>query len=385
MTPELTNEVVQFAKELVQIPSQNGIDSERRIAKRVAEKLESFGFQPKRIGEEYRPSIICDLQQNSDAKTVWLQACLDTVPAGALENWSKLPFAGDIIDGKMYGRGVADCKVAIAIFCYLARELRQNNAFNGNIFLGFDADEQSGTFTGIRNIINYAPQKADICILGYQGMDEISIGARGWARAEIRVIGKAHHTGSRKKKGVNAIHGMGRIICALKDMKVNGKTDPYFWFGSRTNIAKIEGGTAINVVPDFCSAEADIRTVPSQTPESVVEQMHTLIKKDIKKHGPIEYEIELRQGEDAHITDPKNTFVRTLQKTATTILNKNIPLVASGQGSVGNVVSKTGIPIINAFGCDSGNVHAPDEWVDITTIPKVFEIYEKAIVEFYSE
>lgn len=56
--------------------------------------------------------------------------------------------------------------------------------------------------------------------------------------------------------------------------------------------------------------------------------------------------------------------------------------MASGQGSVGNVVSKLEIPIVNAFGVDSDNVHAPNEWININTIPEIFEIYRKSLIEF---
>ena len=71
-----------------------------------------------------------------------------------------------------------------------------------------------------------------------------------------------------------------------------------------------------------------------------------------------------------------------MKNNASEVLKKEIPLVASGQGSVGNVVSKLEIPIVNAFGVDSDNVHAPNEWININTIPEIFEIYRKSLIEF---
>jgi acetylornithine deacetylase/succinyl-diaminopimelate desuccinylase-like protein len=88
------------------------------------------------------------------------------------------------------------------------------------------------------------------------------------------------------------------------------------------------------------------------------------------------------QAYEPYLTNPQDEFVRILQKTANKVLNREMPLIASGQRSVGNVISKLGIPVINAFGCGGGNVHAPNEWIDTDTIPQVFEIYKEAIKEY---
>lgn len=71
-----------------------------------------------------------------------------------------------------------------------------------------------------------------------------------------------------------------------------------------------------------------------------------------------------------------------LKNKASEVLGKEILLVAGGQGSVGNVISKLKIPIINAFGVDSDNVRASNEWIDIDTIPKIFEIYKRSLIDF---
>ena len=265
------------------------------------------------------------------------------------------------------------------MFCYLAKELAQGKNFNGLIFLGFDSDEQAGNFSGIREIINHAP-KANVCILGYQGMDEISIGARGWLRLKITTLGKVAHTGSRNNKGINAIHAMGKVITALASINFNQGIEPFFEFGSSFNISQINGGMAINIVPDKCEAFVEIRLLPSQGKNEILET----IKLAIKNIG-VQCELAELQYEPAFLTDSKNQFVQILRNNANETLKRNIPIVASGPGSTGNVISKLGVPIINGFGVDSGNVHAPNEWIDIDTVPQVFEIYKKSILDFCNE
>jgi len=196
-------------------------------------------------------------------------------------------------------------------------------------------------------------------------------------RIKITTLGKAAHTGSRSKKGINAIHSMGKVINLLAALDLGEKTERFFEFGSSLNISQINGGTAINIIPDKCEIDLDIRLLPTQKEENII----TEIKKKINELG-IKYELDILQSEQAFLTDENNSFVKILQNTASEILEKQIPLVASGQGSVGNVISKLNIPIINAFGVESDNVHASNEWINVDTIPEVFEIYKKSLMKF---
>lgn len=373
-------EIIDFTQLLIQTRSQNSIDSESEVAHLVFEKLSQFAFEPKIIGPDKHPSVICQIKRGG-SKTIWLESCLDTVTAGDKTKWEYPPFDGKIVGNKIYGRGAADSKTAIAIFCYLAKSLSEEKKFKGSIFLGFDADEQSGNFSGIKEVLKYAP-KVDICILGYQGIDEISIGARGFLRLKLITLGKSTHTGSRSNKGINAIHNMAKAIERLSLLKIGGKKERFFEFGSSLNVSQINGGVAINIVPDRCEANIDIRLVPSQNKMEVLRTIINTMEKIKDKDSTFNYQLEEMQSEMAFLTNPDDIFVKKLQAIASKTLQKNIPLVASGQGSVGNVIGQKNIPIINAFGCESDNVHAPNEWVNIDTIPKVFEIYKEAIMEF---
>jgi len=372
----ITKQIIEFTQKLVATPSQNFINSESEVANLVFKKLKDFNFEPKIIGPKEHPSVICYIKKENSAKTIWLESCLDTVPAGDTTRWEHPPFEAKIIGNKMYGRGTADSKVAIALFCYIAKELAEDKNFNSSIFLGFDADEQTGNFTGVREVIKHAP-KADICVLGYQGINEISIGARGWLRIKITTLGKSAHTGSRTNKGINAIHSMGKVINTITSLEFEQKKEPFFEFGSSLNVSQINGGVAINIVPDKCEINLDIRLLPSQTKKEILNKIKNKLN-ELK----IPHELEILQHKQAYLTDTKNSFVKILQNTANEILGNEIPLVASGQGSVGNVISKLGIPIINAFGVESNNVHAPNEWINIDTIPKIFKIYKQSLIKF---
>ena len=379
---KIYSDIITFTKRLVEIPSQNGIDSEKRIADFIFKKLSSFGFFPKIIGRKKHLSVFCKVSKNPKGKTIWLESCLDTVSVGDVSKWKYPPLKATIRGSKMYGRGVADSKIGIAIFCYLAKELYDNPDFKGNIILGFDANEQGGEYSGIRDIVKTQKPKADVCVLGYQGIDEISIGMRGWLRLKIVTKGESAHTGSRSKKGNNAIHQMVEVITALRRLDFGDKKEPFFDYGSVFNISLVKGGIAINIVPDECEIKIDIRFLPSQTKQEILDKISKTLKELREKKSSIYYEIEFLRCEPSFLTNPKDKFVKLLQKTAQDELKTKIPLVTSGAGSVGSVITELNIPIINCFGCENGNVHAPNEWVDIKTLPIVFETYKKAILGF---
>ncbi|MFH1631434.1 MAG: M20 family metallopeptidase [bacterium] len=378
---DITDDIIKFTQKLVQTPSQNGIETEQAVAELVYEKLTSFGFQPEYLPPDSRPSVMCHIKKSGAKKTVWFEACLDTMPVGDVSLWDYPPFDARIIDGKMFGRGTADAKIAIAIFCFLAKDLGSDPDFNANLFLSFSADEQSGYFTGLHEIIERSP-KADLCILGYQGQEDISIGSRGWLRLSLQVFGKQQHTGSRNKNGVNAIHGIIHALSEILNIKIPKKRDEFFWYGPSMHISEISGGIAINFIPDLCQANIDIRLVPGLTDKAIIAKMKKILEKMRKKDKNFEYKLEVLQYEPAYLTDPNNEAVKILQEEAGKALSKDIPLVVSGQGSVGNIISRLGVPIINAFGCEVGNVHEPDEWVNLKTLPKVYDIYREVLLKF---
>lgn len=377
----LTQEIIDMTRALVRIPSRTERESEQVIAEFVKCKLEEFGFQPEVIGPDTQPSVICYIEKDPLAKTIWLQAPLDTARSSDLSGWEYPPFEGTIDEDKMYGCGIAGCKVAIAMYCILARELSKDPNFKANIFLAFNADEQCGSLTGAREIMNRAP-KADLCLLGYQGDKEISIGARGWLRLHVQTIGKSMHTGSRTTKGINAIHNMARIVSALAALRLKFKKDTFFWFGPTINVTTIRGGLAMNVVPDYCRANIDIRLVPGQDDQMVLRQVQHELDVMKKRDENFEYQLDVVQYQSAYLTDPTHPFIQILENQIQKMNGERVPLVASGHGSAGNIISELGIPIINAFGVDSGDAHDANEWIRVSSIEPTFQILKQALTDF---
>jgi len=218
--------------------------------------------------------------------------------------------------------------------------------------------------------------------LGYQGNEEISIGARGWLRLKLITLGKQAHTGARYSRGINAVHKMQKAIEAILKLNFLKKKEKFFEYGPSLNISLIKGGLFMNIVPDKCEAIIDIRFLPSQKPKLIMKEMVESLREVKKEDKDFKFKIEIINFQDAFLTNPNHPFVKILEKNVKKILKRKIILATSGAGSVGNLIAKKKIPIINAFGCESGNFHAEDEWVNIDDIPRFLKIYRDSLIEF---
>jgi len=375
--------LTRFLQKLVQTSSQNGIDSLVPIVKVVSQELRKFGFKLILSGNKKTLSVLC-FYSSAEGRRLWLDAPLDTVSMGDNKKWKYPPLSGKIVKGKLYGRGSGDCKAAIAIFVYAIAAISQSKEkIKGQLILTFDSGEQSGDFTGMKNILKKGI-RADACIIGYPGTEEIAIGSRGFLRLNITTLGKSAHTGARYDVGINAIIKMVRFINGLEKLKMKYKKTPFFRFGPRLTVSQIEGGRAINIVPDGCNIKVDIRLIPSQTKATVMKDIETLLR-ELKKEDP-QFRVELKPYlyEPPFQTSVNSKIVKILKKNAQEILNKKIKLIASGASNVGNIIGNRGIDTISGFGPDGDNFHSENEFIFINSIIPVAKVYIKTILDFLS-
>ncbi len=374
--------LIRFLQQIVKIPSQDGVDFLKPVIKAVSRELKKFGFKPILIKDRTSTSILCFCDRKGTGKTLWLDAPLDTAAVGNINKWKYSPFSGKIAQGKLYGRGSGDCKAAIAIFVYSAAAVfNSGKNIKGQLILTFDSGEQNGDFTGMRNILKKGI-KADACIIGYPNTEGIVIGSRGFLRLNVTTFGKSAHTGARYKVGINAIHKMVQFLNGLEKLKLSHKKSRLFNFGPKLTTSIIEGGYAINIVPDECKVKIDIRLVPFQTKNRVLEEINNLVKK-LKKEDPcLKIEIKPYLYEPAFQTSERSEIVRILKKNAEKILKKRVKLIACGPANSGNIIGNKKIDTIAGFGVNGDNFHSENEYIELDSIIPVAKVYIKTILDF---
>jgi|GEM_PF-911202 len=375
-------EMVNLLQRLVafQTDSTSGVVQEE-FALFLKNLLEGMGLRTVMYGEKESSTV--HATYGLAKKGLLLDCPMDTVSIGDIERWSYPPFDGIVKNGKMFGRGTADCKAGIVAMIYgvlALKEFVDENAVR--VELVFDGGEQNGEYYGMRNTLERGID-VDAGIIGYAGdQNEMAIGARGYHRYTFMIKGKSVHTGSRTRQGVNAIVKAAKLVTELEQISFPQSIHNLFWFGSKITPAIIHGGSAINVVPDECVLKVDVRLSADLKKKDIDERIKAVLKK-IKAEDP-EFEVILTYdiGNEGYALNGDEKIVDIVLAAIQKTVNIKPELIANGQAHIGNFLYKYKIPIV-VKGPVGSNVHSYDEYVTIDSIPQTSEIYAKAVSYFF--
>ncbi|MBC7578347.1 MAG: M20 family metallopeptidase, partial [Tardiphaga sp.] len=190
---------------------------------------------------------------------------VDIVPLGSVP-WAHAPFAAEIVDGKLYGRGSSDMKSGVAAFTVAAIALADQIRNTAGVTLVITAGEETGC-EGAFDLVNRADAAA---ILGSAGAlvvaeptsNEPLVGHKGALWIQASATGVTAH-GSMPERGDNAIYKIARAALALENFAF--ETEPHALMGQGSlNVGTVRGGLNINSVPDAAEIAIDIRTVAGQ-------------------------------------------------------------------------------------------------------------------------
>lgn len=206
---------------------------------------------------------------------VMLSGHTDVVPVDG-QRWTFPPFELTEHDGRYYGRGSADMKgfiacVLAAVPDFLAQPLRMP------LHLAFSYDEEVGCL-GVRSVVDFlkaSPEKPALCIIGEPTEMRPVYGHKGKLAMRCQVQGHACHS-AYAPRGVNAIEYAARLINKLSALgealaeKQDVRFDPPY---STLQVGTIHGGAALNIVPQDCQFDFEIRHLPEEQVDSVITEL----------------------------------------------------------------------------------------------------------------
>ncbi|MFI8228705.1 M20/M25/M40 family metallo-hydrolase [Streptomyces sp. NPDC085900] len=260
----MTAETVELAQELIRRPSRGGIDDHGPVLAVLDDWLGERELPRRRLRDDSGRTVALLVEIAGGRPGPWwtLDACVDTAPYGDESAWSFPPDAGDVVDGWLRGRGAADSKLAAALFCRIAAEVRERaGALRGGLAVLLDADEHTGRFGGARAYLaDPAAVRPAGVMIGYPGPDEVVVGGRGLWRATLAVHAKTGHSGARRT-APGAVSRAALLVRLLEEAELPD-TEGEFPLPPRLTVTFCHGGEGFSVVPGRCEVGVDIRTTP---------------------------------------------------------------------------------------------------------------------------
>ncbi|NJM34234.1 MAG: M20 family metallopeptidase [Rhodomicrobium sp.] len=260
---------IELTRTLIRFETVNPPGNETPCAEHIGSILEAAGF---RIAyhpmAENRANLIARIGGNGQKKPLCLSGHTDVVPLGA-KPWSVPPFAADVADGRIYGRGSSDMKSGLAAIVAAAVELALYLEGTPGLVLVITAGEERGC-QGANYLLNLdgVLGEAGALLVAEPTANRPLNGHKGVLWVEGCATGVTAH-GSMPEQGDNAVYKAARAVTRLENLRLEqGRA---LTIGRPTlNVGWFHGGININSIPDEAKFGLDIRMVPGLTDEEVM-------------------------------------------------------------------------------------------------------------------
>jgi putative selenium metabolism hydrolase len=250
--------VVELCREFVRIPSPSGQES--ALAEVVAARMGTMGFN---VETDAFGNVLGLRQGTRSGPTLILDAHLDTVPVTHTPAWLHDPFGAEFDQGRIWGRGSADTKGALAAMLCAAAALED---FPGTLIVSASVCEEDMTTAALAHVLDQHP--ADLVIVGEPTSLCLGTAQKGRAGLWVEATGRSAHS-SRPELGDNAIYKMMEAVSRIRALPL--PTDAELGRGVCELIEiDSEPKPSPGMVPHFCRARLALRLLPGETAASVL-------------------------------------------------------------------------------------------------------------------
>jgi succinyl-diaminopimelate desuccinylase len=312
----------------------------------------------------------------------------DVVPPGDEAAWSHPAFAGEVVDGTLYGRGAVDMKGAIACAVAATRDhlAATGGKPNGSISFLITGDEESVAVNGTVKLLQWAAARGEVfdhCLLGEPSNvdavgDTIKVGRRGSLNATLVVTGKQGHV-AYPERADNPVRGLVTLMSALMAEPLDHGTEN---FGpSNLEFTSIDiGNPTVNLIPGEARARFNVRfnDVYSQT------SLKTLIESRAQAAaGGVRWRIDWEPSNaDAFLTKP-GSFM-DLVVSAIKDVTGNAPTLSTTGGTSDARFIQSYCPVLE-FGLVGQTMHQVDERTPVGDLVTLTAVYRKVLDRYFGE
>lgn len=398
--------MVDFASRLVRIPTVNPPGEDyAACANAIGDQLRAHGAAVELLPAIGRfehtprhPRINVVGRYDGRGPAVHLNGHFDVVPAG--QGWTRDPFGGEVVDGRLYGRGSCDMKAGLAAAVFAAAAIRRAGVTHAApIEISGTVDEESGGFAGVAWLAEQRwlsrERTRAVIIPEPFGVDRICVGHRGVYWFEVVCEGRTAH-GSMPYLGISAIEGMSHLLDLVRDElgpALAGRVTamPVVPEGSRhatININGIEGGQQADDVPspcvaDRCRAVFDRRFLLEEGLDRTRAEIAALVAKAQSRMPAVTFSIEDRLIVEPTRAPEDAPVIGALTGAIARVVGRPASIVASpGTYDQKHVARIAGVPYCVAYGPgDLALAHQPDEYCAVADIVLATKVLALAVLE----
>lgn len=250
-------EKIKILTDLIKIRSVNG--NELAISEYIAAlfKKRNIAVKIDRF-DDTRANLIAEIGKPSSKGALCFTGHQDTVAVAERDEWEHAPFSGQVIDGKIYGRGAADMKSGLAAQVITLIELvEEQHDFNGIVRFVATAGEEYGAQGAYRLSSQGITQDIGALVVGEPTSGQIIYAHSGSLNYQIKSYGKSAHS-SRPAQGINAISGLVKFINAEQTLFDDAPADPFLGHVQHS-VTMIKGGQQVNSIPSYAELYGNIR------------------------------------------------------------------------------------------------------------------------------
>ncbi|GLQ05444.1 succinyl-diaminopimelate desuccinylase [Sneathiella chinensis] len=383
-------DVVHLTQELMRCPSVTPTDA--GVLNVLQAALEKIGFECHRLvfSDDNTPDV-----ENLYARfgTKGPNFCFaghtDVVPPGDLHAWTVDPFDSIIRDGKLYGRGAADMKAAVACFAAAAQRFvkSRKGAFDGSISLLITGDEEGPAINGTRKVLEWMSEQGehiDHCVVGEPTNpnelgEMVKIGRRGSFTGFLTVEGTEGHV-AYPHLADNPVPHLVAMMQALDQMHLDDGSEHFQPSNLEFTTADV-GNPATNVIPKFARATFNIRFNTHHSLDGLDEKIRALLDGIAAERGA-SYTLKVLKNSEPFLTQ-EGDFSKLVAGSIEKHVGLRPELSTTGGTSDARYI-KNYCPVVE-FGLVGQTMHKIDEHVPVGDIEMLADIYTSILEGYFAD
>ena len=312
---------------------------------------------------------------------------VDVVPPGEAAKWREAPFAAEVRDGMLWGRGAADMKGAIAAFiAAVERILASGGDVPGSVSFLITGDEEGPAENGTDKLLDAVVASGEVidhCLVGEPTNPDrlgttIKNGRRGSLNAKVTVTGRQGHV-AYPERAKNPVPVMMEFLSRLLARELDRGND--FFQPSNLEVTSIDvANPAHNVIPESARAQFNIRFNTEHRGDDLKAWIRD-VAAEVEAETGLAIALDLRVTGEAFLTEP-SPFTALLQDAVESKTGTRPELSTGGGTSDARYITRV-CPVVE-FGLVGATMHQVDERVAVADIATLTDIYEDVLRRYFA-